>query len=138
MLIIFMINSNQQLMSYSQLMSITKKLAKCRAFPRSLCCGIPIVNFTNILQAAFFIRKFVLQVISNYSSFTCEDPQSAKNTLKLSIYFVLSGSGLVKAACRKLMKLTPGDSFTNILQATFFLRKSVLQLILNNSSLALD
>ena len=31
-------------------------------------------------------------------AFTCADPKSAKNTVKLSVFFALSGSGRAKAA----------------------------------------
>jgi hypothetical protein len=48
-------------------------------------------NFTNILQAAF----------------RHANPDSTKKTVKLSVFFVLLGSALAKAACRMLMKLTP-------------------------------
>ncbi len=50
------------------------------------------VNFINILPAAFMHA----------------DPKSAKNTVKLSIFFALLGSAGAKAACRMLMKLTRG------------------------------
>ncbi len=50
----------------------------------------PSVNLTIILWAAF----------------TRADPESAKKTLKLWVFFALSGSARVKAACRTLMKLT--------------------------------
>jgi len=50
------------------------------------------VNFTNILWAAF----------------KPADPESAKNTVKLSVFFGLLGSGRTKAARRMLVKLTPG------------------------------
>ena len=49
------------------------------------------VNFTNILRAAFTHRS-----------------QKCKKTVKLSSFFALLGSVHVKAACRMLMKLTPG------------------------------
>ena len=51
----------------------------------------PGFNFTNILRAAF--RR--------------ADPKSAKKTIKLSSFFVLLESALVKAARRMLVKLTP-------------------------------
>ena len=44
------------------------------------------VNFTNILWAVF----------------TCEDPKSAKNPFKLSIFFALIGSARVKCMCEKI------------------------------------
>ncbi len=50
------------------------------------------VNFSNVLRTAF----------------TLADPKSAKKTVKLSVFFALSGSARVKAAHRMLMKLTPG------------------------------
>ncbi len=52
----------------------------------------PGVNFINVLRAAL----------------TRADPESAKNTVKLSVFFPLLGSASVKAACRTLMILTPG------------------------------
>ncbi len=51
----------------------------------------PGVNFINILQPAF----------------TRADSKSARNIIKLSVFFALSWSGHVKAACKMLMKLTP-------------------------------
>ena len=51
------------------------------------------VNFSNILRAAF----------------TYANPRSAKKTVNLTIFFVLLGSMCVKAANRRLMKLTQGD-----------------------------
>ena len=36
------------------------------------------------------------------------DPKSAKKTVKLSSFIMLLGSSCVKAACRMLVKLTPG------------------------------
>ena len=50
------------------------------------------VNFTNVLPAAL----------------TRADPKSAKKTVKLSSFIALLGSARVKAACRTLVKLTPG------------------------------
>ena len=52
--------------------------------------GLPGVNFTNVLQAAF----------------TRADPKSAKKTVKLSCFFALLGSARVKAARRMLVKLS--------------------------------
>ncbi len=52
----------------------------------------PGVNFINILRAAFLSA----------------DPESAKKTDNLTVFFVLLGSASVKAASRTLMKLTPG------------------------------
>jgi len=48
---------------------------------------MPGVNFINVLQAAF----------------TSADPKSAKKTVKLSVFFALSGSARVKAGRRTLM-----------------------------------
>jgi len=53
--------------------------------------SIPGVNVINVLQAAF----------------ARADPKSAKNTVKSSVLFVLSGSLLSKAARSTMMKLTP-------------------------------
>jgi len=50
------------------------------------------VGFTNILQAAF----------------TCPDPNNAKNTVNLSVFFALLGSGFVKASWKMLVKFTLG------------------------------
>ena len=54
--------------------------------------AMPGVNFTNILQAAFMH----------------EDPKRAKKTIKLSSFYAILGSARVRAACRMLVKLTPG------------------------------
>jgi hypothetical protein len=43
-----------------------------------------------------------------HTAFTLADPKSIKKTVKLSIFFTLSGYTSVKAVCRMLMKLTPG------------------------------
>jgi hypothetical protein len=48
-------------------------------------------NFINVLQATF----------------AHTDPQSAKKTDILTVFFVLWGSASVKAACRTLTKMTP-------------------------------
>jgi len=63
------------------------------------------VNFINILQEAF----------------TRTDPESKKKTDNLTVFFALSGSALVKAACKWLVKLTPGLNFINILCTAFTL-----------------
>ncbi len=53
----------------------------------------PVVDFTNILRAAFMLA----------------DPKSAKNTVKQSVFFLaLLGSACVKAGNIMLVKLTPG------------------------------
>ncbi len=52
------------------------------------------VNFTNILHAAF----------------TCVDPKSAKNTVKLSVISALLGSDSIKTACKTSVNTTPGDN----------------------------
>ena len=49
------------------------------------------VNFTNVLRAAFMPA----------------DTKSAKKAVKLSSFFALLGSAIVKAAHRTLVKLTP-------------------------------
>jgi hypothetical protein len=50
------------------------------------------VNFINVLRAAF----------------THADITSVKKTVKSSSFFELMGSAMGKAACRTLVKLTPG------------------------------
>ena len=52
----------------------------------------PSVNFINILRATI-VRA---------------DSESAKNALKSLVFFALLGSTRVKAACKTLIKLTPG------------------------------
>jgi len=61
--------------------------------PEKIFCGFPWsgLNFTNILLEFF----------------TPPDPKSAKNTVKLSVFFVLVGSACIKAAHKMLVKLTP-------------------------------
>jgi len=41
------------------------------------------------------------------TAFTLAEPKSAKNTVKLSVFFVLLGSASVKAARKMLVELTP-------------------------------
>jgi len=41
------------------------------------------------------------------AAFIHADPESAKNIVKLEVFFALLGSVHVKAACETLMKLTP-------------------------------
>ncbi len=55
----------------------------------------PRVNFTNI----------------SHTVSTRADLKSAKNTVKLSVFFSLLGSVRAKAACKTLMKLTPNANF---------------------------
>jgi len=63
----------------------------------------PGVNFINVLRAAFALA----------------DPESAKKTVKLSVFFALSGSALAKAAPKMLLKLTPGLNFIFIFKTAF-------------------
>jgi len=63
----------------------------------------PGVNFTNIIWAAF----------------THADPQSAKKTVKLSVFFALSGSAHAKAGRKTMMKLTPSLSLFMTISTCF-------------------
>jgi len=63
----------------------------------------PSVNFINVIRAAF----------------ARSDPESAKKTVKLSVFFALLGSDCTKAAPGMLIKLTPGVNFINVLRAAF-------------------
>ncbi len=60
------------------------------------------VNFTNVLQSAF----------------AHADPESAKKTDNLTVFFSLLGSGRAKAACGTLVKLTPGYQVAPSLNST--------------------
>jgi len=51
---------------------------------------------------------------SDQGSISPTDPESAKKTVKLSVFFALSGSVCGKASCRALIELTPGINFTNV------------------------
>jgi hypothetical protein len=64
---------------------------RVKAVQRTLMKLSPGVNFINFLQAAFMHA----------------DPKSTKNTVKLPVFFALSGSVCAKAARRMLMKLPP-------------------------------
>ena len=55
------------------------------------------------------------------SSFYARRSRKCKKLLDLTVFFALLGSSSVKAACRMLMKLTPGFYLTNILLAAFAL-----------------
>jgi len=58
----------------------------------------PGLNFINVLRTAF----------------TRADPRRVKNTVKFSIFFMLSGSMSVKALHKRLVKLTLGLSNNKI------------------------
>jgi len=53
------------------------------------------------------------------AAFTIADPKSVKKIDNLTVPFMLLESVHVKAACRTLMKWTPGVNLTNILRADF-------------------
>jgi len=55
---------------------------------------------------------FIFNVLC--AAFTGEDPESIKNHLHHQYIFMLLGSAPVKAACRALMKLTPGRVEGNV------------------------
>jgi len=55
---------------------------------------IPVINFINVLQAAFMRAN----------------PKSAEKTDNLTVFFALSGSAQVKAARKMSTKLTPDGS----------------------------
>ncbi len=62
------------------------------------------VNLTNILQAAF----------------TRADPESAKNTVKLSVFFALLESASTNAARKMLMKLILSQLESEIIEAWYY------------------
>jgi len=58
-----------------------------------------------------------------HEAFMFEDPKSIKKTVKLSIFFALSGSARVIATHRTLMKLTPGfDTGMTVLRTNLRIR----------------
>ena len=59
------------------------------------------------------------------------DPKSAKKTVKLSVFFVLSGSELAKSVRGTLLKLTPG-----LMSLSYFL--SLVNLSLSPSALMIN
>jgi len=67
------------------------------------------VNFINVLRAAF----------------TQPDPKSAKNTIKLSVFFALLGSACIKTAQKMLMKLTLGSCSKKVPTALKMLKNAV-------------
>ncbi len=71
----------------------------------------PGVELKNGLIAAFY---------------ACRSPGS-KKTVKLSVFFVLSGSARTKAARKTLMKLTPVINFNFTL--SFFIKKFYIKLL---------
>jgi len=54
------------------------------------------------------------------AAFGGADPESAKNTVNLSVLFALLGSAHKKAACRTLIKLTPSSESVHQWFSTFF------------------
>ena len=71
------------------------------------------VNFIKVLHAAF----------------ARTDPKSEKKTDSLTVFFVLLGSTQVKAACKTLMNLTPGEEPTNVVLETIAMLLSVRRLL---------
>jgi len=70
----------------------SKKLKTYALTKKNLVGLAPEVNLINILQTAF----------------ASADPESAKNTVKSSVFFVLLGSSSVKTVHKTFVKLTPG------------------------------
>jgi len=71
------------------------------------------------LQYEGVFKRLSLSPGLNFISVLCTvfmraDPKSVKKTVKLSIFFTLSGSMSVKAVVRTLMKLTPDDFFLSL------------------------
>ncbi len=56
--------------------------------------GFPGVNFINVCLSSFHTRR----------------SQKCKKTDDLTVFFALQGSACAKAACRTMMKLTPGSA----------------------------
>jgi len=56
----------------------------------------------------FYVQLFRLKI-----------PKAQKKTVNLSVFFALLGSASVKAARRKLMKLTPAINFINVKRKNF-------------------
>ena len=56
------------------------------------------VNFINVLTSYFYARR----------------SQKRKKLLNLTVFFALLGSARVKAACRMMVKLTPGVNTTKL------------------------
>ncbi len=77
------------------------------------------VNFINILQAAF------MKI----------DPKSAKNSVKLSVFFALLGSASINAARKMLMKLTKGGNIFGFFAKRFLSKRILLSSLPNCSAL---
>ncbi len=63
------------------------------------------------------VRSFYPKATTRFQfhqHFTSEDPNSAKNTVKPSVFFALLGYVSVKAVHKMLVKLTQGLNFTSI------------------------
>ncbi len=84
--------------------------------PSKLVCFIKHNSDLTDLQNGFFFnstlkQSYIRSLISPtfYAKiFTHEDPKSPKNRVKASFFFALLGSALVNAACKMLLKSTPG------------------------------
>jgi len=73
------------------------------------------------LRCNFKLLRFFCESISTtfYAMlFTCTNPKSAKNTVKLSVFFGFLGSVQVKVVHKMLVKLTP-----NLYQEIFFCKE---------------
>jgi len=61
----------------------------------------------NGIHFKFLFTRGQFHLHSTYSFYACGS-QKRKKTVKLSIFFTLSGSTNIKAVCKVLVKLTPG------------------------------
>jgi len=89
---------------------ITKATCTCEVWhwrhPRKdfKCWNIKICS--GILKKKWIAALNFIKIL--ITAFTWTDPRSVKKTVKLSIFFTLSGSSRVKPACRTLMKWIAG------------------------------
>jgi len=75
--------------------------------PQKILLASKVVKIVTQKQSSLLLmsRQGVNFIKILLTALTRADPKSAKNNVKLYVFFVLSGSGRAKAACRALMKL---------------------------------
>jgi len=95
-------------------------VTKCFHFHKKICKNLPSLIIKNeTLEENQIIDLGTISPTYLRTAFTPVAPKSVRIQSSCQYLFMLLGSTGAKAAHRMLMKLTPGDDFTNILRSAF-------------------
>jgi len=82
-----------------------------------------IPSFNVCFPLLFFSLQRLISPTCLHEAFTHKEPKIAKRQPSHQCLLVLLESAIEKVTCKKLMKLTPGEDFTNILCAAFMCKE---------------